>query len=118
MKKEKETEQSNMMNNLPNDHMININNFNITTNQVNNININLQKMMPIRATFEIKDPNNRSNYNQSINIDIDKPNSINNSFTNNKSPNNLIYSKFNPNNPNRVNNPTFQPRSISPMTKG
>ncbi len=75
-------------------------------------------MVPIRATFEIKDTNNRSAYNQSINIDIDKPNSTNNSFTNSgKSPNNFIYSKINQ---NRVMNPQpFQQRSISPFsTKG
>jgi len=101
---------------MPIDRMININNFNITTNQVNNININLQKMVPIRATFEIKDPNNKVGYNQSINIDIDNPHSTNNSFSTNKSPNNFAFSKINQ---SRIsNNPPYQQRSISPMTKG
>jgi hypothetical protein len=94
--------------------MININNLNITTNQVNNININLQKMMPIRATFEIKDQNSKISYNQNFNIDIEKPNSVNNSFTQTKSPNNFTFSK---NIHSKVSNP-YQQRSISPFSKG
>lgn len=72
-------------------------------------------MLPIRATFEIKDPNIRLAYNQSINIDIEKQNSEN-SFTNNKSPinSNTLYSK---NSQNKYVNQPFQQRSISPMTK-
>lgn len=74
-------------------------------------------MLPIRATFEIKDQNNMNSYNQkNINIDIDRQNAINNSFSNtqNKSPN---YS-FLRNNQNKGGYPQFQQRSISPLTKG
>lgn len=73
-------------------------------------------MLPIKATFEAKVGGSYNNpNNQNINVDN---NPINNSFSNqsqSKSPNNYLYSRLNQ---TYMNNPSFQPRSISPMTKG